>query len=253
MLKLPAFARALVGASAPESAAAVARAETEWENRRAAARHQTAITGRLRLPASEHECRIVDLSAGGMQVVAPDAAVSVGQQVAVATRNFPALVGIVCWSREGSFGVQFLKPMPPRLIPKVGRLKRRVRRPRSPRVPLSLPAVVFFDGTRRRVTVGNISVGGLMITAVQDGSKPIRAGQALMIEFSELLPIGGHVRWAADNRCGIMFARLLPVAAAAEIGRLAGLGSAWLQEVKRAHAELSAAERAIISASAPDA
>lgn len=249
MLKLPAFARALVGFHDPEPDVAVA--EPDWENRRTEARHETAVIGRLRLPASEHECRIIDLSTGGMQVVAPDAAVSVGQQVAVATRNFPALVGIVCWSRDGSFGVQFLKPIPQKLIPRLGRFKRRIRRPRAPRVPLSVPAVVFFDGIRRRVKVGNISVGGLMITAVQDGSKPIREGQALMIEFPELLPIGGHVRWTADNRCGIMFARLLPVAAAAEIGRLAGLGPAWLQEVRRAHSELSAAERALLSASAP--
>ncbi len=208
-------------------------------DRRTEVRHEAQITGRLRLPASEHDCMIVDLSPAGMSVAAPGALVTIGEQVAVVTQDLPRLFGIICWSRGAKFGVRFPRPLPPEVIEHAGRVRRRVRVPRAGRAEVEIDGIVYFDGTRHEVVVGNISAGGLMMTTkipVRRGQrKPIRDGQALMIEFPDLLPIGGHVRWSCGAKSGVMFSRLLSFAMAEAIVRLGNLSPAWLDDVRLAH------------------
>ena len=222
--------------------AASADASDDPRNRRTAPRQETDVAARLRLPTSEHDCTIVDLSTGGMNVAAHDAVVAVGQQVSVITQNFPKLAGIVRWTAAGMFGVQFSQPITEQLIEKMGQIRRRIRLPRSARLPTELPCVVFFDGHRFDVTVENIAVGGMKMTtseALDIGKRrTIRRGQALMIQFPDLLPIGGHVRWTCGTQCGIMFSRLLPIPVAEEIRRLGNLSHAWLEDVRQTHFEL---------------
>lgn len=211
------------------------------DDRRLDPRFETTLTGRLRLPASEYDCQIADISAGGMNVIAPHALVTVGLQVAVFSQGLPRLVGIIRWINGPSFGVQFTNPIPQQVIERMGQLKRRVRSPRAARVKTALPAHVFFDGAQYPVVVRNISVGGLMMTSdqpVQKGKrKPIRTGQALMIEIADLLPIGGHVRWSCGSQYGIMLSKFLSVAIAEEIGRMGNLNPAWIDDVRLAHIE----------------
>lgn len=211
------------------------------EERRSERRRETEVTGRLRLPASEHDCRIVSLSAGGMTVLAADAVVTVGEQVGVVTQELPHLLGIVRWSRGTTFGVQFARPLTEDVIDHMAKFRRRVRTPRAGRAKVELPGLVYFDGSRHEVIVGNISVGGLMFTTrnlVKRGQrKLIRDGQALMIEFDELLPIGGHVRWTCGSTCGVMFSKLLSLPMAEEIVRLGNLSTAWLDDVRLSHCD----------------
>lgn len=213
-------------------------------DRRTAPRHEAEVSARLRMPASEHDCTIIDLSTGGMNVVAPDAAVSVGQQVAVFADNFPLLAGVVRWVRNGMFGVQFARPIAPELIEGIGKNRRRVKVPRAARAHVELPIKLYFDGTRHDVVTGNISVGGVMLTmTLPEGKrprKPIRKGQALMIEFPDQLPIGGHVRWVSGDQCGIMFSKLLAVPIAEEIQRLGNLSPAWIEDVRQVHIDMTA-------------
>ncbi|WP_129790859.1 PilZ domain-containing protein [Sphingosinicella sp. CPCC 101087] len=231
-----------VSQDAPSASDAVSTASTEpGSERRSQTRHDAGVMGRLRLPASEHDCWIVELSTGGMRIASEDSVVSVGEQVVVVTQNFPRLIGIARWARQGVIGIQFQRPIAPEVIAKMGEIRRRVRSPRAGRAKLELPSVVYFDGTQHDVVVGNISVGGLMMTTrlpvLRGQRKVIRDGQALMIQFPELLPIGGHVRWTCGARCGVAFSKLLPLPIAEEILRLGNLNPAWLDDVRRAHAD----------------
>lgn len=200
------------------------------------------IGGRLRLPASEHECLIVRLDRLEMSVAAPAAVVVAGQQVTVFTQDLPRLLGLVTWVERGTLGVRFARPLTAEMLAKVALLKRRVRTPRAARVKVELPSSVYFGGERHEVVVRNISAGGLMMTtqvAVRRGQrKLIRDGQALMIHFPELLPIGGHVRWSCGGTCGVMFSKLLSIEVAEHVARLTGLPNGWIDDVRLARADL---------------
>lgn len=220
--------------------------EDEYSDRRSAPRHEAEVEGRLQLPTAEHDCRILDLSTGGMSVVAQEAVLMPGMQVAVLAQSLPALVGTVRWSRsDGAFGVQFTRPIAASVIEKIGQLKRRIRSPRARRANLELPCVIWFDGIRYPVMVSNISVGGLMMIDPQPPMRGqrrlIRRGQPLMMHFPEMLPVGGHVRWTLGAKIGVMFTKLLPIAMAEEIQRISGLPIAWVDDVRQAHIDLDGA------------
>ena len=225
----------------PESGASADPSRAPDRERRSEPRQTAAFMGRLRLPASEQDCGIVDLSTSGMSIVTEDAVVSVGEQVAVVTQDFPRLIGIVQWTADGIIGIKFMSPLAPGIIEKVGEIRRRVRGPRAGRAKLELASVVYFDGAQHDVIVGNISVGGLLMTTclpvLRGQRKLIRDGQALMIQLPELLPIGGHVRWTCGAQCGVAFSKLLPMPFAEEIARLGNLNAAWLDDVRLAHAD----------------
>lgn len=239
--------------SSPEPAPAPAE---DPRNRRTGERHEARVMGRLRLPASEHDCEILDLSTGGLSGRAPEAPVSVGMQVTVVAQGLPRLLGVVRWTADGSFGLQFANPIAESVIETMGRLKRRVRQPRANRARVGIPCTVYFDGVQHRVTVENVSVGGMMITRGIETSrvpkKPIRKGQALMIQFPDMLPVGGHVRWTCGDQYGVMFSKLLKLSMAEEIRRLGNISYAWIDEVREAHHELEAQEDSATEASPKD-
>jgi hypothetical protein len=199
------------------------------------------IGGRLRLPASEHECFIGKLSREEMSLEAPDAAAVTGQQVMVLTQDLPRLIGVVTSVASGRLGVRFARPLSAEMLARVALLKRRVRTPRTARVKVELPGSVCFAGGQHEIVVRNISAGGLMMTTqlpVRRGQrKQIRDGQALMIHLPELLPISGHVRWTCGGICGIMFSKLLSNEVAEYIVRLTGLSAGWIDDVRLAHEE----------------
>lgn len=201
--------------------------------------HEAPVTGRLRLPASEHDCQITDLSEVEMIVWAPDAITVEGEQVAVVTQGLPRLFGVVCWKQGEVMRVHFARPIPAEVLAKAAQIRRRVRSPRCARAKVELAGSVCFEGTKHEVIVGNISAGGMMMTArvpVRRGQrKLIRDGQALMIHLPELLPFGGHVRWTCGAQCGVMFSKLLTLPMAEEIMRMADLSSAWMDDVLLAH------------------
>ncbi len=211
--------------------------------RRAAERHDADIVSRLRLPASEHDCQILDLSATGMRVVASGALVNIGEQVAVETQGFPLFLGTVTWRREDEFGVRFARPISGDILQGLISFSRRVRSPRAARMALNRPAIAYFDGNRIDVTVGNISVGGLMMATHERLRKGhhnlIQNGQALMIEFPDLLPIGGHVRWTCGVQSGVMFSKPLKLSVAEDIVGETNLSSAFMRDVRRVHRTLA--------------
>lgn len=222
----------------------------EYADRRSAERHEAEVAARLQLPTAEHDCQILDLSTGGMSVVAQEAVLMPGMQVAVLAQSLPALIGTVRWARpDGAFGVQFTRSISASVIDKMGQIKRRVRTPRARRAELELPCIIWFGSIRYPVIVSNISVGGLLMIDPQPPMRGqrrlIRRGQPLMIHFPDMLPVGGHVRWTMGAKIGVMFTKLLPIAMAEEIQRMSGLPLAWLDDVRQAHVSLDGARGAL--------
>lgn len=219
-------------------------AATEVENnpQEPAAGHETELTGSLRTPASEHDCKIMSLSSGGMKIVAPCAVVSLREQVVVETQKFPPFSGVVSWTQGSEFEIQFARPVSAETLDGIAKLTRRVRTPRAHRVELELPSIVYFNGVRHDVVIRNISAGGMMMTSRAPFSRGqrrfVQPGQALMIQFPELLPFGGHVRWVCGGKCGVMFSKLLSVPVAVEVARIAELSSAFVDDVRLVHLDL---------------
>ncbi len=211
--------------------------------RRAAERHDAEIVSRLRLPASEHDCQILDLSSNGMRVVSPDSLITIGEQVAIETQGFPPFLGTITWCRNHEFGVRFPRSLSDDIVAGLISFSRRVRTPRAQRMALNRAAIAYFDGNRIDVIVGNIAVGGLMMATREHLRKGhrnlIRSGQALMIEFPELLPIGGHVRWTCGVQCGVMFSKPLKPSVAEDIVGETNLSSAFMDDVRRAQKALA--------------
>lgn len=232
-----------IGAPAPEAASRLRAVlpEGDWEQLLQGSEElfrKAQIRGRLRLPASEHDCELTELSEEGMTLAAPEAVVTPGVQVTLMTQDLPLLLGVVTSQQHGNLVVRFARPLTADVLAKVAQLRRRIRGPRAGRADLELPSSVYFDGVRHVVVVRNISAGGLMMTTqlpVRRGQrKLVRTGQALMIHFPELLPVGGHVRWTCGGTCGVMFSKLLSQDMAEDIARLAGLPGSWIDDVRLA-------------------
>ncbi len=54
-----------------------------------------------------------------------------------------------------------------------------------------------------------------------------------MIQFPELLPIGGHVRWTCGLQCGVMFSKPLKLSVAEDIVGETNLSSAFMDRVRQ--------------------
>jgi hypothetical protein len=194
-------------------------------------RHEIEIAAKLIVMGAEHDCMIQNISTGGMTVVVRAPNVCMGVQVMVTCAMMPTLCGMVRWFRGDAIGVEFVKSLS---VDQVTRMRQMVpagMQPRAARARIKLPATARFADQCRKVEVLNLSVGGLMMSC----GLPPKPGQGLMIEFAEMLPIGGHVRWTEGGRCGVMFSKLLPIAAAEELARRGRIPDGWLDELRWAH------------------
>lgn len=77
-----------------------------------------------------------------------------------------------------------------------------------PRVEIRCIAFVRDGAVTNRVTVHNISQGGLNV----ESSKPLNAGADVTVTLPGLPPQGAVVRWADGDRYGITFNTVLPLA-----------------------------------------
>lgn len=204
---------------------------------RQAPRHEVAISAVLELASVEYPCTIRSLSPSGMMIEAEQVSLCVGQQIVVTSAGCEPLIGIVRWFRGRSFGAQFPTPIPLDLVHRASNVVPKGMRARSGRARVRLPAIARFGVVSRNIEVLNVSVGGLMLKS----NLPFASAQGLMIEFSDMLPLGGHVRWGMNGMNGLMFIKLLPLAAAEEIARRAHLGEGWMDEVRAAHRRAGAA------------
>lgn len=202
----------------------------QMENRQAP-RHEVAIAGVLEVASAEFPCTIRSLSPSGMMVEAEQVSLCIGQQIVVTPDGGAPLFGIVRWFRGQSFGAQFPTPLPLDLVRRASNVVPIGMRARAGRARVRLPATARFGVVTREIEVLNVSVGGLMLKS----PLPFPSAQGLMIDFPDMLPLGGHVRWGMNGMNGLMFTRLLPVHAAEVIAKRANLGDGWLAEVRDAH------------------
>ena len=198
---------------------------------RAAPRHETEILAKLCVGGDEHDCTIRNVSVRGMTVALDGLDLDIGTQVIVMCDAAPALCGTIRSARGGAFGIEVVKPISLDQVYAMRQSMPAGMRPRAGRARVKLPAVARFADQSRKIEVLNLSVGGLMMSS---GLAP-KPGQRLMIEFSHLLPVSGHVRWSSVGTCGVMFSQLLPITAAEELARRARLPEGWLDELRMVH------------------
>ena len=203
---------------------------------RIAPRHETEIGAKLCVVDHEYDCTIRNVSTFGMTVALEVVHLCVGIQVLVVCESVPTLCGTIRWARGGAFGIEFVKPLSLDQVFKMRQSAPAGMQPRPGRARLRMPAVARFADQSRKVDVLNLSVGGLMMAS---GLAP-KPGQRLMVEFPDLRPIGGHVRWSSVGSCGVMFAELLPISAAEELAQRGGLPVGWLDEVRMVHQTVQA-------------
>jgi hypothetical protein len=173
--------------------------------RRADKRHLTRFrVGTIVVGGSRELCLVKNISAGGALIRAYSRFED-GQKIEIELKEGQPIAGEVSWVRGSDAGIEFSKPVD---VVDLLRSGGDGPRPRMPRVEIRCIAFVRDGAVTNRVTVHNISQGGLNV----ESSKPLNAGADVTVTLPGLPPQGAVVRWADGDRYGITFNTVLPLA-----------------------------------------
>lgn len=175
-----------------------------WQDR--ADRLRTILmVGRIITPSGDHLCRIRNISSGGM-LVECEARLAVHQQVMIELRNLNVVTAQVRWMREGRVGVQFKAPI------EVADLLQRPSglqlRPRSPRLGVSCPVVLWRVGLNRRAMLIDVSQTGCRLEVIGK----LAVCDDVRITIPGLPSRHATVRWIDGGIGGFSFNEPLPFA-----------------------------------------
>jgi hypothetical protein len=173
--------------------------------RRADKRHLTLFrVGTIVVGGSRELCLVKNISAGGALIRAYSRFED-GQKIEIELKEGQPIAGEVSWVRGSDAGIEFSKPVD---VVDLLRSGGDGPRPRMPRVEIRCIAFVRDGAVTNRVTVHNISQGGLNV----ESPKPLNAGADVTVTLPGLPPQGAVVRWADGDRYGITFNTVLPLA-----------------------------------------
>ncbi|WP_242120085.1 PilZ domain-containing protein [Sphingomonas lacusdianchii] len=203
--------------------------------RRAAARKEAALSASVVTGGRTHRGQIRNISTTGLTLVfdSPPQLFK-GAHLLVCAGALTPFTGSVRWIAGRECGMVFNSALAEEVVDDTSALFDPGKRVRPGRAKIHLVAAVSGPGLERRVTIENIGSGGAQLATGL--SLPVDTG--VMIHIDGMLPIGGHVRWSHAGRCGVMFNKLLPVAAGEEIARRCAVHSSWLDELREAHAAI---------------
>jgi hypothetical protein len=209
----------------------------EDPERRLAERLQAVLTAEVVIAGTAYQAQIRNISTGGLTLAfASKPALFKGAHLLVRAPGFAPISGSVRWLRDKECGMIFNVALAEDVLNDRSVLFDPGKRARPGRARVRLPATLRAPGLERRVTIQNISPGGALISSGLP--LPLQPGRGFMLDIDGILPIGGHVRWSQQGRCGVMFSKLLPVASAEEIAQRCALHPSWLREVTCAHTAL---------------
>ena len=152
-------------------------------------------------------CLIRNISAGGLMAhvysgLKPD------QQVVVELRTHDSIAGRVAWIRETNVGIAFDRPADIEALLANPSTLDNGWRSRSPRIEVDRAAVVRVDGVASPARIRDISQSGVKLE-----TKAVLAMNCDVVVTPEGMdPIAGVVRWRDDERVGIAFNRIIPLA-----------------------------------------
>ena len=152
-------------------------------------------------------CLIRNISAGGLMAHVYSA-LKPGQRVTVELKTHDAIAGRIAWIRDANVGVAFDTPADiEALLANPANLDNGWRA-RSPRIEVNRAAIVRIDGVASSATIRDISQSGVKLET--RGALTVN-GDVVVIPDG-LDPIAGVVRWRDDERAGIVFNRIIPLA-----------------------------------------
>jgi len=172
--------------------------------RRTGERHLSLLrVGALVIGGRRELCLIRNISAGGM-MIRPYSAIGEGTHVSIELKHGESVSGVARWSRDMLVGIAFDGTIDVlALLTPSGTGPT----PRMPRIDLNCSALLRQDGDVVRVSVVNISQGGICISTTaelkQDGN--------VIVSVPGLHSAAGVVKWNEDEQYGIRFNRVFPV------------------------------------------
>jgi len=210
--------------------------EVERDERRRAPRQQAALSAEIVLGGRNYSGQVLNISKTGLTLRFEQMpSLFKGAQLLVRTAALEPICGSVCWIGPDTCGLAFNTAIAEDVLEDTTILFDPGKRARPGRAKVQLPAIVRAPGLERKVTIENIGCGGALLTT----GLSLQVGRGMMIEIDGVVPIGGYVRWAKLGRCGIMFSKMLTIAAAEEIEEQCSIHASWLNEIRGAHAALA--------------
>ena len=172
------------------------------QQRRADERHVSLLrVGSLLIEGRRELCLIKNISAGGM-LIRPYSDIAEGTRVSIELRQGEPVEGTARWTRGDNVGVEFDTP-----IDVIGLISTPDDgpRPRKPRIEVSCNGWLREDGYIHRVTVANVSQGGLKIISTTE----LPVGADVVVSLSGLPACPGVIRWRSGDAYGVTFNRAL--------------------------------------------
>jgi hypothetical protein len=171
--------------------------------------------GALRVGDRRELCVIRNISAEGLQMRVYSE-VAVDAKVSIELKQSDPISATVVWSKDGSAGVKFDKPIN---VEAVLAHAPNERRPRMPRIEIDQPVILREGARTYRGRVFDISQGGVRVEC--DAVLPINGD--VVVTLPGLSPEAATARWRDGRQYGLGFNSVLTV------GQLVH----WLQEHSR--------------------
>ena len=152
-------------------------------------------------------CLIRNISAGGLMAHVYSA-LKTGQSVTVELKTQEPIAGRIAWVRDANVGVAFDEPADiEALLANPANLDNGWRA-RSPRIEVDRAAIVRLEGVASSARIRDISQSGVKL----ETKAALTVNRDVVVIPDGLDPIAGVVRWRDDERAGIVFNRIIPLA-----------------------------------------
>jgi len=177
-------------------------------DRRTSERHVKILrVGVLVIEGRRELCLIRNISAGGLMAHVYSA-LEPDQNLTVELKAHEPIAGRVAWARDSNIGIAFDSPMDIEALLANPATLDNGWRTRSPRIEVDRAAIVRFDGVATAARIRDISQSGVKI----ETRAALSVNADVVITPEGLEPIAGVVRWRDDERAGIVFNRIIPLA-----------------------------------------
>lgn len=178
-------------------------------NRRADERHLALFrVGSIIIDEKRELCLVKNISAGGALIRAYST-LAEGQSLQIELKEGHPVAGAVSWVEGSDAGIRFDERVD---VLDLLKASSDGPRPRMPRIEVSAIVFVREGAISHRAKVQNISQGGLSVEC----PNALTVGADVTVSLAGLPPQSATVRWKDDDRYGIAFNAVVPLAGLVE-------------------------------------
>lgn len=198
----------LAGEQVVETSYSFSTAAPSPPERRGSERHVKILrVGVLVIDGRRELCLIRNISAGGLMAHVYSS-LKIDQRITVELRTHEPIAGRIAWVRDANVGVAFDTPADiEALLANPANLDNGWRA-RSPRIEVERAAIVRVDGVASPARILDISQSGVKL----ETKAPLAVNRDVVLTPDGMDPIAGVVRWRDDEKAGIVFNRIIPLA-----------------------------------------